>query len=433
MDSVVERNIYMVEPVDFNKPVYNGVNISISKPEVNAGGTTNPMESNNDNGIYNAVRIGIDNPKVNTQPKKIYDYPQAESIVTYEMLNVNPIKVKPLPAEYAVAEEIPVDEEEQTVNKKTEESAQEIDLKKLAEPREVPRERLEALLTYDKEPQNTNSEDVKAVKVPAPNYTTLEAEKTYVSEPSDEEKNTEEVSSKLSFKAADNNLKKPEIVPSENILPKVDIALVDENLSGNDKDIQAQQMEEIVRTVIMDKENAKNYLVSDVFTNLIKITEEDVTKLAPPTKEQIEARKKLIANIMAVEKDRNAINNLPYKMSDEEVAKAADLSPLELAERNKEYAITALGALAELFIEDYEAKEGRVVPITDAPGVSAIVNALRKDPDPSVKLAAIDALRHIQRPEYKEELSALFSLAQADPNPNVARAAALSLQAINQA
>ena len=223
----------------------------------------------------------------------------------------------------------------------------------------------------------------------------------------------------------------PEIIPSENILPKVDIGLVTNNLSNNDKDIQAQQIEEIVRTAIMDRENAKNYLVSDVFTELIKITEEDATKLQPPTKQQIEARKKLIRNILAVEKDKNAINNLPNKMSDEEVALAANLSPMELTERNKEYAITALGVLAELFIEDYEAKEGNIVPITDAPGVSAIVNALRRDPDPSVKLAAIDALRQIQRPEYKDELTAIFDLAKNDPNPNVSRAAIISLQTIN--
>jgi hypothetical protein len=256
--------------------------------------------------------------------------------------------------------------------------------------------------------------------------TTLEAEKE-----DSAEKKTLDVTSALSFRAAEKEVKKPEIIPSEKILPPIDIALVSENLNSSNRDIQAQQIEEIVRTVLFDTENAKNYLVSDVFTGLINISSEDVTKLQPPTKQQIEARQKIIANIMAVEKDPKAVNNLPYKMSDDEIALATNLSPMELAERNKEYAITALGALAELFIEDYQAKEGKIVPITDAPGVSAIVNALRKDPDSGIKLAAIDALRHIQRPEYKEELSTLFTLAQTDPNPNVARAAALSLQGLN--
>lgn len=370
MKSVVKGINSMVQPIDLNKPVYSAVNISIKKPEVDAGvnKASNPLSMNNDNGIYNAVKIDIDNPKINSEPKPVYDYPQAEGIVTYDMLTFNPVSVE------------------------------------------------------DKKPAEETAEAVETVEVPEPNFTTIEEEKA-----DSAEKKTSDVTTKLSFRANEKEVKKPEIIPSEPILPRVDIALVSENLTNSDKDIQAQQMEEIVRLAILEPEKAKDYLVSDVFTALINITKEDATKLAPPTKQQIEARQKLIANIMAAEKDKKAVNNLPYKMSDDEIALATNLSPMELAERNKEYAITALGALAELFIEDFQAKEGRVVPITDAPGVSAIVDALRKDPDSGVKLASIDALRHIQRPEYKEELSALFALAQTDPNPNVSSAAAKSL------
>ena len=362
MKSVVERKKHMVQPIDFNRPVYSAVNINIRKPEVDTKTSTNPLTVSNDNGIYNAVKINIDNPKINNgETQKVYDYPEANGIVTYDMLSINPVA-----------------------------------LPKEAEP-----------------------EKAESVEVPAPNYTTLEEEKNDTAE-----KKTSDSITELSFKAATNEPKRPEIVPSEDILPKVDISVVTENLINENKDVQAQQIEEIVRLSIMEPEKAKEYLVSDVFSKLIKITEEDATKLPAPSKEQIEARQKLITNIMAVEKDKNAAKNLPFPMSDEEVAFATNLSPMELTERNKEYAITALGALAELFIEDYQAKEGKIVPITDAPGVSAIVNALRKDPDSGVKLAAIDALRHIQRPEYKEELSALFALAQADTNPNVSASAA---------
>ena len=363
----------MVQPIDFSRPVYSAVNINIKKPEIEAGkAVSNPMTVNNDNGIYNAVKIDIDNPKINTDPKSVYDYPEADGVVTYDMLTINPIALP---------------ETQNAVEDETKEAE--------------------------------NSEDVN---VPAPNYTTVDAEKADLAE-----KKTSDSISKLSFRANEQNIKKPEIVPPEPILPKVDIALVSENLSSTDKDIQAQQMEEIVRLAIMEPEKAKEYLVSDVFSGLIRITEEDATKLEPPTQQQIEARQKLIANIVAVEKDPNAVNNLPYKMNDDEVGIATMLSPMELTERNKEYAITTIGALAEIFIEDYKAKEGKIVPITDAPGISAIVNALRQDPDSGVKLAAIDALRHIQRPEYNEELSALFTLAQTDPNPNVSKIAGKAL------
>lgn len=363
----------MVQPVDANKPVYSAVDISIRKPEVNAGNTvSNPAAVNNNNGIYNAVKIDIDSPSVNTEPKQIYDYPEAESIVTYDMLTFNPI---PLPKETANPEE-----------------------------------------------NNTASQvkaDSEKIEVPAPNFTTAEAEKNNLKE----ETKASDVSGKLSFRGEEKVIQKPVIIPSEPILPKVDITLVSENLASQDKDIQAQQMEEIVRLALLEPEKAKDYLVSDVFTGLINITKEDATKLAPPTQQQIEARQKLITNIVAVERDQKAINNLPHKMSDAEVELATKLSPMELTERNKEYALTTLSALSELFIEDYKQKEGKIVPITDAPGISAIVDALRRDPDSGVKLAAIDALRHIQRPEYKEELSAIFALAQTDPNPNVSKTA----------
>ena len=369
----------MVQSIDLNKPVYSAVNISIRKPEVDAGkSVSNPTTVNNDNGIYNAVKIDIDNPKVNTDPKPIYDYPEAEGIVTYDMLTFNPVA---LPEQQEAAEKAPAEE----------------------------------------------IEEAEATEVPAPNYTTTEAENIGI-----EEKKTPDSISKLSFKAAEQPVKKPEIIPPEPILPNIDIALVTENLTNTDKDVQAQQIEEIVRLAIMEPEKAKEYLVSDVFSGLINITQEDATKLLPPTQEQIDIRQKLIANIIAVEQNPKTVNNLPFKLSDEEIVKATTLSPMELTERNKEYAITALGVLAELFIEDFQAKEGRIVPITDAPGVSAIVNALRKDPDSGVKLAAIDALRHIQRPEYKEELNTIFSIALADENPDVSSTAARSLQIINK-
>lgn len=47
------------------------------------------------------------------------------------------------------------------------------------------------------------------------------------------------------------------------------------------------------------------------------------------------------------------------------------------------------------------------------------------------KNRAIDALRHIQRPEYKEELTTLYTLAQADSNPQVSMAAERALNRSN--
>ena len=378
----------MVQPVDFTKPIYNAVNINIKKPEVNAENkVTNPLEVNFDNGIYNAVKIDIDNPRVNTQPKQIYEYPQANEIITYDMLNIQPLE---LPNGAAKCEGENCKQEQKT--------------------------------------EELSNEEVPSFFLPEANYTTLEAEKA----PALEEDKTENSAAEVSFHGAAQDVKKPEIIPSVDILPNVDISVVTSNLANPDKDVQALQMEEIVRLYGTDKKLAKDFVVSDVFTNLINITKEDSSHLAPPTKKQQELRLKYFANFVAEKQDEKAKDNPPYKLTDKEKAYALQLSPLELVERNKDYALTCLGALADLFIEDYKEKEGRVIPITDTPGVSAIVDSLRKSTDTGVKLAAIDALRNIERPEYKKELEAIFTIASTDKDIVVSKSASRALAELKQ-
>ena len=272
------------------------------------------------------------------------------------------------------------------------------------------------------------AEEVKA-EVPAPNYTTVEAEKG-------------ETENAVSFHAAEDvpaedkiiQIKKPEIVPGEEILPDVDIPLVISNLTNPDYDIQAQQMEEIARVSLDNPQNAVPYIVRDVFSGLIDITKKDTTNLAAPTPQQVDARKKLITNFIVIENSRQQNQKdikLPYQITEAEFALANELSPLEMAERNKEYALTTIAILAKVYTDEVEKQTGNIVPLTDLPGSAAIVDALRYSPNAGVKIAAIDALRYIQRKEYSEELSTLYTLAQADPNPQVAMTAARALNQIN--
>ena len=190
-------------------------------------------------------------------------------------------------------------------------------------------------------------------------------------------------------------------------------------------------MEEIARISLDNPENAVPYIVRDVFSSLIDISKKDTTELAAPTDEQVDARKKLIANFITLEtaaRQNNKEPNLPYKITEREFTLANELSPMEMAERNKEYALYTIAILAKVYTDEVEKQTGNVVPLTDLPGSAAIVDALRYSPNAGVKIAAIDALRHIQRPEYNEELTTLYTLAQADPNPQVAMAAARALQ-----
>lgn len=389
----------MVQSIDnISKPVYSAVNIHITKPEINARNNNNTTLVN-DNGIYNSVKIDIDNPTINTEPK-IYDYPQNDNIVTYDMIGVSPIA---LPEGFPVASYY---EESGVV------IPEEID--------EVTEENNETEQINDK------------AQVPPPNYTTLEAEKgeeaTAIAEKSDE--------STVQFKAAPESVQKktPEVIPAEEIKPEVDISAVINNLESDDFDIQAQQMEEIARVSLEEPKKAIPYIIKDVFSNLIKITNKDTLALPAPSEKQIEIRKKIITNVISAEiaKEQNKPVQLPYSITEEEMALANEISPMEQAERNKEYAIYTIAILAKVYTDEIQQETGNVVPFTDVPGVSDIVNSLRFNPNPGVKSAAIDGLKHISRPEYNSELNTIFSIAQNDSNPQVSKQALRAKEKINQ-
>lgn len=396
----------MVQALDdsINRPNYNAVKINIKNPAVNKGQTEGIAD---DNGIYNGVSIDIDNPSVNADNKKIYSYPEADNIVTYDM-----IKPASLPQGFHVAYQttnviLPKIENEVEIEG---EEVEDADAKEEAVPAES-----EAAVAAEKE--GVAQEEVKDEKpeVPEPSYTTTEAEKAPAA---------------VEFKAA-SDVKRPEIIPGEEIKPDVDIPRVVSNLTNNDFDIQAQQMEEIARISLDNPENAVPYIVRDVFSSLIDITKKDSANLAMPTDEQIAARRKVIANYIALENAKQPAK-MPYQLTEKELALANEISPMEQAERNKEYALYTIAILAKIYTDEVEKQTGNIVPMTDIPGTSAIVDALRYNPNSGVKVAAIDALSHIQRPEYKEELTTLFTLAEADRNPEVAISASRAIQRLNE-
>ena len=529
----------MVQSFDYgvNKPNYNAVKINIKKPEINAGNSR--INYVDDNGIYNAVNVEIDNPTVNTEPKRIYDYPTSNEVLTSDMLNLNPIPVK-FPVAYhttnvilpKLENEMEVeleDKPEEVEEPKAEEKAPEVpapnpttvenekgntevafhgsenspedktteapvdSAKNMAEvdgenkpnaevsfkaneeagevkTTEAPVDSAKNMAEVDGENKpnaevsfkaNEEAGEVKTTEAPvdsAKNMVEVEGENKPNAEvsfkaneeagevktteaPVDSAKNMAEVEGEkktadISFRAendkkVETSVKKPEIIPGEEITPDVDIPSVLSNLKSEDYDVQAQQMEEIARVSLDNPQNAVPYIVREVFSNLIEISKKDTSNLAAPSQAQVDARKKLITNflIIANSKQQNQKDiKLPYQLTEKDFAIANELSPMEMAERNKEYALYTMAILAKVYTDEVEKQTGNVVPFTDLPGSAAIVDALRFSPNAGVKIAAIDALRHIQRKEYSDELNTLYSLAQADPNPQVAMSAAKALQ-----
>lgn len=420
----------MVQSIDnISKQNYNAVKINIKNPQVNGLPSNDTVQS--DGGNYSAVNINIDNPSVNIPEHRIYDYPEAQAPVPFDMTNVNPL---PLPQGFHVAYQttnliLPKMENELEVEAKDEDKSGKVqeDIQEDVKENVVSEAKDEAEPVAENKPKDVEEK----TEVPAPNFTTVETEKGEEKEDInkvDNGENTDEVEEVKS-----KEIKKPEIVPAEEIKPDVDIPLVISNLTNSDFDVQAQQMEEIARVSLDDEKNAIPYIVRDVFSSLIDITKKDTAELPAPTDEQIQARKKVIANYVSIEngKANNKPVKLPYTITERDAALADSISPMEQAERNKEYALYTIAVLAKVYTDEIEKQTGNIVPMTDVPGTAAIVDSLRYNPNSGVKIASIDALRHIYRPEYKEEMSTLFALAQADTNPEVAIAATRALERIN--
>ena len=361
-------------------PAYNGVKIRVNNPVV-----VTPVGNNQGDKNYNAVDIEVNNPRV-VPAKPIYNYPKADKVVTYNQTGINAVNLPPMPpvayqaTKYVTnhtiinAEIVPND-------------------KKIAQP----------------------AEETKPAEVPEPNYTTVEAEKT------------------LTFNGLDN----VEIVSVANIKPEIDINSVIAKLNDKNFDVQAIQLEEIARTATEEPVKAIPYIVTDVYNSLDDIIKSDTSGFEKPSENQTEIRKRIIINQIFIEealnsgKDPKSIK-LPYQLTKDEISEAVKLSPFEQAERNKEYAILTSALLTKIFIDENYKETGIVTPITDLPGVSSFVNVLRKENNPELKSAAIDALLYLKRAEYNNDLKNIFEMTSQDKDEYVRQKSMSAIEILNK-
>lgn len=353
------------------KSNYNAVNIKINNPKANM---SDKLDNCGVDGDFNAVNLEINNPELRQKP--VYSYPEYDELVTADMANIMPVDMPQMSV-------VPVAYEASYVNR-----------------------------TYISPKSDTSDlKQAEVTEVPEPFLTTVENEK----------KNNGVTFNGLSFKAA----QEPNIVPDAGMKPAVNVEKVVNNLASKDYDVQAKQLEEIIFAALKDEKKAIAYITVPVFSGIIDIAEKDTSSLEGPDDEQIDIRKKIITNQIILEQQladnkKPEEIKLPYELTEADLTKAMKLSELELAERNKEYAILTLSALAKVYINEFEAKTGVVVPLTDVPGASVLVNTLKTSDNPSVKAAAIEALVYINRPEYKDEIAAVLNIVSKDDNKGVA-------------
>ena len=199
--------------------------------------------------------------------------------------------------------------------------------------------------------------------------------------------------------------------------PLVDLNGFVARLANPDYEVQANTMEEIANMVKDEPVKATELLDTKIIDALINIMNADSSKLAGPTQEQIAARQKLMSG---------------QQISDADKALATTITPMEQAERNKSYAMFTSAILQKLYGEEVAKLTGTTVPLTELPAAMNVVDQLKDNPNPMVRSSAIEALSYIQTPEYKKDLTTLFTIAQKDQDKNVQEAATAALEKLNQ-
>ena len=459
-----------VTPVSFRSVAanYNAVKIKVDEPKTAVPEGFKSTE--NDNGIYNGVDIEVNRPMVDIKRASEYEYPKYDGIVTYDMIkpaegepkaieninvstndkvsdNVTFNGLKDAPAEEKAddakvafkGEEMPAEEktDEAKIAFKGEEmlAEEKADEAKIAfKGEEMPAEEKadEAKIAFKGEemPTEEKADETKIAFKGEEMPTEEKADEAKIAFKG-EEMPTEELNPEVSFKGQKKNIN---VIPSVEIKPEIDIKDFVSKLSEGNYDEQAIKMAEIIQSAT-SSDKLDNFVTKDVFLSLMEIAQKDTSKLAKPTIQQEEIRNKIYINEMtkqvAKENGENPDNiKLPYSLSDNEIKLAKDFSEYELAERNKEYALITMAILAKQYSNDIEKAAGDIVPLTDLPGASVMVETLRNSDNVSVKVAAIDSLMYVYRPDYKNEFSSLFKLVASDKNPVVAQYAALAYQAI---
>lgn len=203
----------------------------------------------------------------------------------------------------------------------------------------------------------------------------------------------------------------------EAMKPQVDLNDFIAKLTNPDYEVQANAMESIADMAQNSPQKATELLDVKIVDTLLGIMSSDTSKLTGPTQEQLKIREKIMGG---------------KSVTEAETAEANKITPMEQAERNKQYAIYTVAILQKLYGSEIEKMNNTVVPLTELPGAAGVVEQVKNNPNPMVRAAGIDALSYIQRPEYKQDLTTIFTIAKNDKDANVKQTATKALEKLEQ-
>ena len=184
-------------------------------------------------------------------------------------------------------------------------------------------------------------------------------------------------------------------------------------LQSTNLDEQKTAIEEIAEKVKNDKTAGPILLDTQIFDGLVGIINKDTSTLAGPTPEVQALREKAKQG---------------GELTAEESKLASTPSELEKAEINKQYALYTIAYMQERLNNELEARNGQALALKDLPCIENVVETVKSNPNPMLRISAIASLSHVARPEYKADLSKVFELAKADEDPRVVENATKAIE-----
>lgn len=154
--------------------------------------------------------------------------------------------------------------------------------------------------------------------------------------------------------------------------------------------------------------NAPKLLDTELMEALLGVIGKDTNTLEGPTEHQKELRQQVLSG---------------KQLSEADMAEANKISPLEMAERNKQYSLFTTAILQNALVEEFNKTNNMTPDIKDLPGMEQIVSTIKDNPNPMLRASGLAALAYNARPEYKPVMKEIFELSKQDADENVQKVA----------
>ena len=198
----------------------------------------------------------------------------------------------------------------------------------------------------------------------------------------------------------------PAAAPEVNKAPAADVPAFTQRIKSDNLEDVGKAIEEVAD--IAQTRPAPELLDTDLMEALLGVIGKDSSTLEAPTEKQKELRQQALEG---------------KQLSEADMAEANKISPLEMAERNKQYALFTTAILQSQLIDEFKKANNITPDIKDLPGMEQIVTTVKDNPNPMLRASALAALAYNARPEYKPVMKEIFELSKQDADENVQKVA----------